>query len=84
LVAIEAKADIQQRASIIPGRLADTFAPHVPIKVLPLPVPVPDFDIRAFWHERYHHDPPNRWLRGAFIKLFQGKDPKSGRRSRSK
>lgn len=68
--------------AIIPGRLADTFAPHVPIKVLPLPVPVPDFDIRMFWHERYHQDATNRWLRSAFVKLFQGKDPKAGRRNK--
>jgi DNA-binding transcriptional LysR family regulator len=66
--------------AIIPGRLADTFAPHVPIKILPLPVPVPDFDVTMFWHERYDHDPANRWLRTAFTKLFQGKDPSAGRR----
>jgi DNA-binding transcriptional LysR family regulator len=70
--------------AIIPGRLADTFAPHVPIKILPLPVPVPDFDVTMFWHERYDHDPANRWLRAAFTKLFQGKDPSVGRRSSRK
>lgn len=68
--------------TIIPGRLADTFAPYVPIKILPLPVPVPDFDICMFWHERYHNDPAIRWLRGAFIKLFQGKGLRAGRRSK--
>jgi DNA-binding transcriptional LysR family regulator len=68
--------------AVIPGRLADTFAPHVPIKVMPLPVPVPDFDIRMFWHERYDHDPANRWLRGVFANLFQGKDPSGTRQNK--
>jgi DNA-binding transcriptional LysR family regulator len=56
--------------AIIPGRLADTFASLVPIMVLPTPVPLPTFDIRVHWHERYHHDPAIVWLRRAFIRVF--------------
>lgn len=35
--------------------LALAHAPH--------PVTLPDLAIRAFWHERNHRDPANRWLR---------------------
>jgi DNA-binding transcriptional LysR family regulator len=68
LPAIVANSDL---AAIIPGRLADTYGRHLPIKVLPTPIPMPAFDIRLFWHERYHHDPPHRWFRQVFVELFQ-------------
>jgi len=57
--------------AVIPARLAEAYASHVPIKVLPMPVPIPPFDIRIYWHERYHNDPPIRWLRKVFIDLFR-------------
>ena len=25
----------------------------------------------SYWHERYHHDASNRWLRNAFVELFR-------------
>jgi DNA-binding transcriptional LysR family regulator len=59
--------------AVIPGRLAEAFVSHVPIKVLPLPISVPPFDIRIYWHERYHHDSALCWFRTAFIKLFRVK-----------
>jgi DNA-binding transcriptional LysR family regulator len=68
LPAIVANSDL---AAIVPGRLADTYGQHLPIKVLPTPIPMPAFDIRLFWHERYHHDPPHRWFRQVFVDLFQ-------------
>lgn len=59
--------------AVIPSRLAQAFVSHAPIKVLPLPISIPPFDIRIYWHERYHHDPAIRWLRAAFVSLFRAK-----------
>ena len=56
--------------AVVPRRLADAFAARVPIRVLPLPVALPQFDIRIYWHERYHNDPAIRWMRSAFVDLF--------------
>ena len=36
-----------------------------------MPVPLPPFDLRIYWHERYHHDAPIRWLRIVFVELFR-------------
>ena len=36
----------------------------------PPPVKLPTYDPRLFWHERFHRDPANRWLRGLYIELF--------------
>ncbi len=56
---------------VMPSRLAEEFAKLVPIQLMPLPVKIPTYDIRVFWHERYHHDRANRWLRELFATLFQ-------------
>jgi DNA-binding transcriptional LysR family regulator len=57
--------------AIVPGWLAEAYASHLPIEVLAMPVPVPPFDLRIYWHERYHHDAPLRWLRRVFVELFR-------------
>ena len=48
---------------------------HLPtrdgLKLLELPIDVPRFEIKQFWHQRSHTDPANRWLRGVFADLFK-------------
>jgi DNA-binding transcriptional LysR family regulator len=61
----------------MPTRLAETFALRVPLQVPPS-VPLPAFDIKVYWHERIHDDPPNRWFRRAFVKLFRAQFPDTG------
>lgn len=67
---IAAKTDL---LAIIPSRLADAFAAHARVRILPTPVPIPAFDISMFWHARYHHDPTIGWLRKVLVHLFRGK-----------
>ena len=55
---------------VMPSRLAQQFARLLPLQILPLPVNVSSYDIQIYWHERYHHDPANRWLRAALAELF--------------
>jgi DNA-binding transcriptional LysR family regulator len=59
--------------AVVPGMLAEAYACHLPIKVLSMPVPIPPFDLRIYWHERYHHDAPIRWLRKGFVELFRAR-----------
>lgn len=40
------------------------------IRVLPLPVALPAFAVKQHWHERYHADASNRWLRQVMARLF--------------
>lgn len=56
---------------IMPQRLAKNFSLLVPIKIMRPPVPLRPYDIRAYWHERFHRDPANRWLRGSLVELFR-------------
>jgi DNA-binding transcriptional LysR family regulator len=41
------------------------------LAVLDCPLPVAGFEVRQHWHERFHHDPANQWLRGLCASLFQ-------------
>jgi DNA-binding transcriptional LysR family regulator len=58
--------------AVVPSRLAEVFALRVPIKVLPPPVAIPQFDVCIHWHERYRQDLAIRWMRRAIVDLFSG------------
>jgi DNA-binding transcriptional LysR family regulator len=63
--------------AVVPSRLAEALEQPGSIKVLPMPVPMPPWKVRMYWHERYHYDPPVRWFREAFVDLFRGKSSRS-------
>jgi molybdate transport repressor ModE-like protein len=64
--------------AFIPARLAASVAAHVPIRIFQPPVHIPPLDIRMFWHERYHHDPANRWMRRILLSLFGSENRRKG------
>lgn len=49
--------------AIMAERIANKFAEIVPLKIMPPPIKVPAYDVKMFWHERFHREPANRWLR---------------------
>ncbi|MGH9806692.1 MAG: LysR family transcriptional regulator [Terriglobia bacterium] len=55
---------------IMANRVAQMYAKMVPLKIMPPPAKLPAYDTKLFWHERFHRDPANRWLRGLYIDLF--------------
>jgi DNA-binding transcriptional LysR family regulator len=48
---------------IAPALLAETLSRHFPLAIRPLPIALPPFEVALYWHERYHGDPGNKWLR---------------------
>jgi DNA-binding transcriptional LysR family regulator len=54
----------------VPERLGDVLRRAAKIKVLGPPVELPTYLVKQHWHERYHHDAANRWLRGVVAELF--------------
>lgn len=55
---------------IVPRRLAQILSHHEGIKTVELPIRMPSFEIKQHWHERYHQDPSNRWLRALIAEIF--------------
>lgn len=43
------------------------------LKMLPLPIAVPRFEVKQFWHQHQHRDPMNRWMRELIAELFTQK-----------
>jgi DNA-binding transcriptional LysR family regulator len=55
---------------VVPHRLARAFVALCDVTVLELPIDIPHFPIAQYWHDRFHTDPGNRWLRGLFTRLY--------------
>ncbi len=53
----------------IPRRLAELMRHGGEFGVFPLPFPILKYAVKQHWHQRYHHDPGNRRLRGPISKL---------------
>lgn len=49
--------------AIVPLRLAAIFAAESGVKIVSLPVRFPSYSVIQYWHDRYHRDPGNIWLR---------------------
>lgn len=43
-------------------------------QILPLPLPMPSWDVYLYWHQNVENDPANRWLRQQVIQAFSGLD----------
>lgn len=54
----------------VPYRYALQMRDHEAFRILPLPVALPSFSVKQHWHERYHEDASNRWLRQTMAQLF--------------
>jgi DNA-binding transcriptional LysR family regulator len=53
----------------VPRRLAEILSENNEIRVFPSPVKLPSYQVKQHWHERYHSDPGNIWLRGVMSEL---------------
>ena len=62
----------------VPKPLADMVRDAAKIKVLPHPLELPRLHIKQFWHERFHQDPGNVWLRGSLGELYRSIDAMHG------
>lgn len=49
--------------AIVPLRLGAIFAAESGVKIVPSPVRFPSYPVVQYWHDRYHRDPGNMWLR---------------------
>jgi DNA-binding transcriptional LysR family regulator len=54
----------------LPAHVAEVSARLVKMKVHPLPISIPSFDVSLYWHPRVENDAANRWLRDALLQLF--------------
>jgi len=54
----------------VPSTVADELADGLGLRAFPTPVKMPRLDVLQHWHERFHRDPGNQWIRSVFASLF--------------
>lgn len=62
----------------LPEAVARIMAEHLGLRLFAPPVRMPRIDVSQYWHERFHRDAGNRWIRGIFAQLF--KEPSAAKR----
>jgi DNA-binding transcriptional LysR family regulator len=55
---------------VVPHRLARACDSLINVTIFELPIDIPRFHIAQYWHDRFHADPANKWLRGLFARLY--------------
>ena len=59
-----------------PTSLAKTLVKYYPLVLKPVPIDLPSFEVALYWHERFHNDAANQWMREVFVSTCEivGKD----------
>jgi DNA-binding transcriptional LysR family regulator len=56
---------------IVPRRLGEALAQQERVRALDPPVSLPTFAVKQHWHERFHADAGNAWLRKTLAELMR-------------
>ncbi|MGL4408375.1 MAG: LysR family transcriptional regulator [Zoogloea sp.] len=62
--------------AIVPNSVAAQLSAIYPLATFPPPIALPRFDVKQCWHERFHTDAGNQWLRKQIAEIFmEGQAP---------
>lgn len=56
----------------VPEILAERLATLYPLQIRPHPLALPPFEISLYWHDRFHKDPANQWMRNFIVGRLKG------------
>jgi DNA-binding transcriptional LysR family regulator len=62
----------------LPLSIATVLAKDLDLQIITPPIKLPKIDIFQYWHERYHRDPGNQWIRATFRSLFRKSNVRAG------
>ncbi len=54
----------------VPQRYGELMSSRQRIRVMPVPYEIPGYQVKQHWHERFHTDGGNAWLRSTVAELF--------------
>lgn len=54
----------------LPDTMVNEIADALDLRAFATPFKLPRIEIAQYWHERFHREPGNLWLRGVFRRLF--------------
>lgn len=67
-------ADIVRTTDLLalaPVHLAQIICRDKTVRRVDVPIEIPSYDVKQYWHERYHQEPGNRWLRQVIADVIQ-------------
>lgn len=53
----------------LPRRMAEKFVELAPLKILPIPIDLPRYELRMLWHPRHEKDRAHMWLRERLLTI---------------
>lgn len=56
---------------VVPKMLGVTIQMQEQVQTLPLPFDMPNYAVKLHWHDRFHAEPGNIWLRRTVAELFR-------------
>lgn len=59
----------------VPLRYGELMTTREAIRLMPVPHALPHYDVKQHWHERFHTDPGNAWLRRTIATLLGDASP---------
>ena len=54
----------------VPSRLMDIVGKRCKLRAMRSPIELPPFEAKLYWHERYHREPSNQWIRHVVAGYF--------------
>jgi DNA-binding transcriptional LysR family regulator len=55
----------------LPASIASVLAKELDLEVITPPIKLPRIEISQYWHDRFHREPGNQWIRSIFTRLFR-------------
>jgi DNA-binding transcriptional LysR family regulator len=55
----------------LPVSIATVLAEDLDLEIVTPPIKLPKIEIFQYWHQRFHREPGNQWIRGVFARLFR-------------
>jgi DNA-binding transcriptional LysR family regulator len=55
----------------VPSKIGEILGERCNLRAVAPPFDLPGFDVKQYWHQRFHHDPAHQWLRRSVHSLFQ-------------
>ncbi|MHC5351890.1 LysR family transcriptional regulator [Metapseudomonas furukawaii] len=55
---------------VLPRTVANLYTHKVDVKIVEPPLEIPRYDLKQYWHARFHKAPRSLWLRGIISELF--------------
>ena len=56
----------------LPSRTARLLGDRLSLQIFDPPIDLPSFDIKIYWHERFHREPSNQWMRNLIGNSIRG------------